>query len=753
MKILINISNHLRDLGNRISLLILPIALISYVLGVILWYQSQNHYLLVIGLIIIPLVFFFKKLSLILLIVIFFLSLGALRISYSFLTNKSEIRGYGKVITFPKKTDYYNEAIVKIKSATRPLYSYKTFRYDKDVTLKLLDEIYFHGREQERLFYRNDNDYPKFYQNYLTNSSYVKANFVKKIDESPLITKLFTLREQIKESFSASNKSGKSFFLEVLFGEKVLQENIRDIFNKSGTAHLLSISGLHFSLTIFFAYIFVYVLSFLYPNILFNIPRQLLTIFFALPLLIIYGFLSGMSIPATRAFLVFILLFSFLILNKNPNYLSLLSLIALLFLVFEPNYIFSISFQLSFTSVFALIIFREKIQTSLINKISNRLIRYLLGIFTATCCVNLLILPIITNLQGKFYLATFLSNIFAIPLFSFFILPFLFISLPFQALGEEVFSFSLMVPELSYRVLVKVLNNLNLLMEDFSFNFHFDIKTSLVYYLFIISIFYLPKYLKLFALFIPLFLFFPTKDAPKKDFSAVFLDVHQGDASIIKSEKGAIVMIDCGGNMYDETIYKRAYAPFFRTHKIREISAIIISHHHPDHTKALKDIIENMRVKVIYLTKESLMNLDIPEGVTVKQVDLKETITIDDLEIELIPPKSFDKKVNNNSLWAVIKKGNRKYIYTGDTEVKVIDEMISTIVINKSDIIYLKVPHHGSKSSFSSEMYKRFNPKVAIISLGSDNIWNLPSAEVINFLRDQKILTLRTDILGQITIR
>lgn len=244
---------------------------------------------------------------------------------------------------------------------------------------------------------------------------------------------------------------------------------------------------------------------------------------------------------------------------------------------------------------------------------------------------------------------------------------------------------------------------------------------------------------------------FTTK--PPRDFSFVFFDVGQGEGALIQSQGGKIIMIDCGGNIYDENIFRNAYEPFFRKYNIKSIETIIISHPHPDHTKALKGLLETVHIKEIYAGQDFLYasqnNLKIP----IKTIKERLFFKIDDIEIDIIPPPFLDKKINNNSLWTVVSKGKKKVIFTGDTEVKFIDDMLRAIKIEKDEEIILKVPHHGSRSSFSEKMYKKIRPKYAVISVGQDNIWNLPSWEVLSFLRKENIRVLRTDIQGQINIK
>lgn len=758
MKNLGNILNHQEDPGNRRNINIFLFLLISYITGIISWYATENPYLLILGLIIPPFILFFKKQAVIIFLSsLLFFSLGNLRASYQTLKYSGEAKGEGRIITFPKNSDYYSEAKIDIKKSNPIMDTYNTIRFNKNIVLKPLDYLYFTGSVKKRIYYRNDNDYPNFYQNFLSNRYFIKAEYVKKISENTLIENLSKFRNCLKNNFLNLKGEEKFFFIEILFGEKVVEQKIREIFNKSGTGHILSISGLHFSIIVLFSYFLVYLITYFFPEILLKIPRALLTIFLALPFSLIYAFLSWLSIPSMRAFTIFIIISFFIILKKNPNYLSLLSIIAILFLIFDPTYLFLPSFQLSFTSVFALIMFDNKKNHSFIYKFKNKIVKYFLGILLASLYINIFIFPIISNLQDKCSLLSILiSNIFVIPIFTFFILPILFLSLPISFLEEKIFSTFLLIPTFGYKIILFLMDQINTFFDPLSLKTHFNFYESLLYYLSLISFLYLPKFSKI----IPIFLFiimiiFTNLASPKeRNFSAIFLDVGQGESSIIKSKNGKIIMIDCGGNIYDDNIYKRAYAPFFRKHNINEIYALIISHHHPDHTIALNDIKNYIKIKNIFLTEESYLNLkESLKSLNIIIVKDYRNFSIDNLDITLYPPSFKDTKINNNSLWAVINTDDKTFLFTGDTENKYIDLMIKKLKLKPNKEVYLKVPHHGSKSSLNYQLYKMINPHFAIISVGSDNIWNLPSKEVLNFLMLNKIKILRTDLSGQITIQ
>ncbi len=698
-----------------------------------------------------PTIIFVRGLYFKVICLIIFISLGALKASsISEPDTKSNIFGYGKIINIPSVKKYYQEAIINIDKASQNVNSSIKIRFPLDLKLISADYLYFEGIVKSPLFYKNDNDYPVFYNNFLQKRYYLKGQRVKIIKRSLLMQKLNLWKNSLRSAFWNSNLTGKDFFMEVLFGEKRLNEKQRDIFNKTGTSHLLSISGLHFSLTVFFAYLLSLVVSYLYPRLLLIIPRPYVTLYLSIPLVFIYGFLSGLSIPAFRAFLIFLSVSIFMFFKRTVNYLSLLSLIALVFLVVNPEYLFSLSFQLSFLSVGALIIFAN-IYAPYIKKIESKLLKYFLGIIMGTVSITLFTMPIITNLQGKLVFSGILANILAVPIFSFCILPFLFIAIPIYHINEQLCIYFLSIPNMFFEILFYLLKNIKELFSNYHLNFYFDFKTSLFYYLIIFSLLFLKKYYKIFFIFIFLVWFVSDNKPLKNDFYAIFLDVGQGDSAILFSDDGKVVMIDCGGNIYDENIFKKAYFPFFRKYRINEIEALILSHPHPDHTLAINDLVSRIKVKKIYFLKDySIYFEKFSENSELVYLNKPYEFNVSDLKINIIPPPYRDKEINNNSLWALVSKKNKVFIFTGDTEKRFIQEMLKYIKIPDSKEVVLKVPHHGSVSSFDEVLYKKLSPKWAVISVGRDNIWGLPSGVLLNYLKTNRIKYLRTDIEGAI---
>jgi competence protein ComEC len=106
-------------------------------------------------------------------------------------------------------------------------------------------------------------------------------------------------------------------------------------------------------------------------------------------------------------------------------------------------------------------------------------------------------------------------------------------------------------------------------------------------------------------------------------------------------------------------------------------------------------------------------------------------------------------EANNDSLVIKIKGGERSFLFTGDVEEEAEEDLLFLSKWLKSDVI--KVPHHGGKTSAYRPFLELVSPKVAAISLGSDNSFGHPHKETLDAL--QGVSIFRTDIDGAIKIK
>ncbi|MFA7253213.1 MAG: MBL fold metallo-hydrolase [Patescibacteria group bacterium] len=252
----------------------------------------------------------------------------------------------------------------------------------------------------------------------------------------------------------------------------------------------------------------------------------------------------------------------------------------------------------------------------------------------------------------------------------------------------------------------------------------------------------------------------PTADS-RKDPAVYFLDVGQGDAQLIQNGNYQI-LIDGGP---DDKILPELgkYMPVGD----REIEIVILSHPHADHLVGLNQVIDRYQIGRIY-TNGVLYDSNQYEEFIDKIKDKKIETVIPKIGESIIPftnsaltflwpgekyKDQIIKNLNNSSEVVKFCYLLKCVLFTGDLEE---DEQANMFTFYsssagdnfKADI--LKVPHHGSSTGLSDDLYNFVAPTAAIISAGIDNRYAHPHKQVIDYLSSKNIEIRRTDLEGTI---
>lgn len=251
-----------------------------------------------------------------------------------------------------------------------------------------------------------------------------------------------------------------------------------------------------------------------------------------------------------------------------------------------------------------------------------------------------------------------------------------------------------------------------------------------------------------------------------KNLEIYFIDVGQGDCTLIKTESNKIILIDGGeGNSEKYNQGENVVLPYLLDRGITKIDYIMISHFDSDHCGGLFYIIENLKVKNIIIGLQSeeysqytnLLNL-------IKNKNINLIVVQNGMRLKIDTTSYFDilwpdinnlvqeNSINNNSIVAKFCYKNKTILFTGD-----IEEPAENILINihgnnlKSDI--LKSPHHGSHSSSTNEFINLVKPQIVLIGVGKNNSYGHPSEVVIDRYLSTGMKIYRTDLMGEITIK
>lgn len=233
-----------------------------------------------------------------------------------------------------------------------------------------------------------------------------------------------------------------------------------------------------------------------------------------------------------------------------------------------------------------------------------------------------------------------------------------------------------------------------------------------------------------------------------------FLDVGQSDC-ILLIQGEETLLIDAGNDENSQQIID-----YIEKLGISDLDYIIGTHAHADHIGGLDKIVNYFEIGNIYFPKQTATTKNFEEFIlAVKNKNMKlnipnvgESFNIGDAKCIFLSPQQKEYEESNNySIVVKVIYGNTSYLFMGDAETLVENELIESGYDLSADV--LKIGHHGSNTSSSEKFLKIVNPKYGIISVGKDNNYNLPSDKIINRLNRFNINVLRTDLIGTIILK
>lgn len=229
-----------------------------------------------------------------------------------------------------------------------------------------------------------------------------------------------------------------------------------------------------------------------------------------------------------------------------------------------------------------------------------------------------------------------------------------------------------------------------------------------------------------------------------------FIDVGQGDSEFIELPNGETMLIDAGTNETGKNV-----VDYIKSLGYTSINYVVGTHPHEDHIGGLDDVIKTFDIGSIYMPKVTADTktfedvLDAAESKNLMINTAKSGVSImdtEDLSVKFLAP-TLDSYENTNDYSAVVKVvyGDTSYLFTGDAE-----EFSENLITDDVNADVLKVGHHGSSTSTSTEFLKKVSPSSAVISCGKDNSYGHPHSETLQKLADMGTAVYRTAELGTI---
>jgi len=244
----------------------------------------------------------------------------------------------------------------------------------------------------------------------------------------------------------------------------------------------------------------------------------------------------------------------------------------------------------------------------------------------------------------------------------------------------------------------------------------------------------------------------PSPSASGDRLEVHFMDVGQADAILIKQGTSAM-LVDAGNNADAEFVVQ-----YIKAQGVTKLDYVIGTHPHEDHIGGLDAVIRAFQIERIIMPKAVATTKTYEDVLAViQQKGFKITAPVPGTKFAfgsasftVLAPNSADyESLNNHSVVIRLVYGKTSFLLTGDAENISEKEMLDKAFTLKSDV--LKVSHHGSDTSTTTDFLGAVDPRYAVISVGKDNSYGHPSSSVIKRLQDRGVQVYRTDENGSVT--
>lgn len=241
------------------------------------------------------------------------------------------------------------------------------------------------------------------------------------------------------------------------------------------------------------------------------------------------------------------------------------------------------------------------------------------------------------------------------------------------------------------------------------------------------------------------------------------LDVGQGDALLVSAD-GYNVLIDAGGRPENpEAMGEYVVAPYLKAQRIGRLDMVFNTHPDIDHIGGLFAVLDEIKVDYLALFDGYLANLNQQRLLALAEAKEIPVLSVaagdvfnfsDNFSIRVLAPAAgaqfAEDRLNNGSLALQISYQDFDLLTCGDLAGEEMALAVAELACD--DIEILQLPHHGSRYSYAEDWYAAFSPQAVFISVGRDNSYGHPGAEVVEYWQERGVPILRTDLYGSCRI-
>lgn len=595
-------------------------------------------------------------------------------------------------------------------------------------------------------------------------------------------------------------KSVAGLFKGILLGEKEdIDLRTRLSFQITSLMHILSLSGLHLSLI---------------SAVVYGLLKRVIgTVYIASPvtmmILYAYGLMTGFSVATIRAFIMLLIAMLGELIGRDYDILTADGITLFLLLFINPYRIYDAGMWLSVSAIVGVFTGRQvyrrfacrlHFKTGKISKYIKE--SFLLSFFVAMG-INIVTLPITLLQYYQLCPYSLLLNLIVIPLMSVVVMSGMVALITVSHItGTTLFLAQYMIKAGEWILrLYRALCAGTIKLPGYVINTGKPELIQVVIYYVAIFLIYellldnkvcvgcfnrLNKIIKQYvavgvvvAAIISIAVIGAVRDSER----AVFMDVGQGDAIAIRTEKGTNICVDGGSSSKDE-VGRYMLIPALKSMRMAHIDYWFISHTDEDHISGLVEILQLGRLagldidNIVFSTAiekdkkyNELCELAELNGVNIVHMNYMDRLEGKDFKVSCYHPIEngrcgtesigqtgiYDK--NQASLALLYQSDRMQIMLLGDMDTTAIEDMLNETDIaeafntQSSGCKILKVPHHGSRYSACDKLYEGISFDMAVISCGKNNRYGHPHKETLGRLQEAGTIVYRTDETGAIEVR
>ena len=613
----------------------------------------------------------------------------------------------------------------------------------------------------------DDFDYP----GYLANQGIYSTMLSPKIEVTATgkgfrpLAWVYSLRNRLSEAMAATLPEPQASLAQgmILGIRGNITPALQDSFIRSGTTHILVISGSQFNIV---AGILVATGIWLFGK------RRYFYVWLALAAIWIYALLTGMSPPVIRSAIMVSLFLIADLLGRQRSAITVLGFAAAVMVAITPTILRDASFQLTFLSTIGMVFVAPRLQSWGKKVIAHKLgeegwlvktANWISDSLFVTLGVTIVIWPLLAYYFGVFSIVSPLATLLVLPA-----LPYLLFSGTAAAV-VGVFILPLgqilgWLAWLSASYMLVIINGFaNIPLSSVKIG-AINPAWLWAYFIVLAVILWLTSHRKTVAevinrisislikipkkwivsplLVVALLTTLLAINMPDDKLHVSFLDVGQGDAILIQTPNHQDILVDGGPSAQAISGELSQHLPFWD----KTIELVVLTHPHLDHLTGLLEVLQRYKMQqVLYLDtdyqtppEQEWLTLIQDKGIksTLAKVGQVINLGMGATSIEVINPSKKDSSVPamDNGVVLRLSDGKVSFLLTSD----IIQEAELGLITRRADLssTVLKVAHHGSDTSSSAAFLAVVDPQLAVISVGADNTFGHPGQETMARLTD-----------------